>query len=117
MFGLLLAAHLLCDFPLQPDWMAQEKTKDNEVLVAHVGVHALVTGIFLAMFVEGGVPVSWNLTAAMAWIAGTHLIIDHRRWFEPKESWGDNAQMWVWLNDQILHITALSVAPFVGSFF
>lgn len=103
----LLAAHLLGDFPLQPDWIAKHKTESNTRLYLHVMVHA-----FLVM------PIAWYLYPEsptqqfvfVMWIAGTHLTIDFRRWFEPKDGWGHDGMAWVWLNDQILHITALAFA-------
>lgn len=107
LFGLLLAAHLIGDFPLQHDWIAQHKTERYDALAAHIFVHFLITGLFVAVF--AGLTGSAG-DIVILWVVGTHTIIDHRRWFEPKESWGDNAQMWVWLNDQILHITALALA-------
>jgi hypothetical protein len=103
----LLTAHLIGDFPLQPDWIAKHKTENKTRLYIHSMVHALLV-----------IPIGWYLFPESVtqqfvfvfWIAGTHMTIDFRRWFDPKESWGDNAQLWVWLNDQILHLVSLSLA-------
>lgn len=103
----IVTAHLIGDFPLQPDWIASTKTENNTRLAIHVAVH-----VFL------NIPIAWWLFPAeigsqfalLAWIGLTHLVIDHRRWIEPKEGWGHDGMMWVWLNDQIMHLAALSLA-------
>lgn len=103
----LLTAHLVGDFTLQPDWIANSKTESNTRLLIHVGVHFFLN-----------IPIAWYLfpndhvqqLILLGWIAGTHFVIDYRRWFEPKEEWGDNRMAWVWLNDQILHLISLSLS-------
>ena len=64
MLLLLLAAHCLCDYPLQGDFMAQGKNRNTHVgrdiwhmiLPAHAAIHAgavlLVTGSVVAFIVE-----------------------------------------------------------------
>lgn len=101
----LVTAHLVGDFPLQPDWIARTKTENNTRLLLHVLVHAfLVTPIAWFLFTEASRQITF-----VFWIAATHFMIDYRRWFDPKESW-DNPIVWVWLNDQILHLVSLSLA-------
>lgn len=100
----LVTAHLLGDFPLQPEWISKEKTENNTRLLIHIGVHAFLN-IPIAWVLYSGEPT--RQLVLLVWIAGTHLVIDHRRWVDPKESWGER---WVWLNDQIFHFVALSLA-------
>lgn len=63
----IVLAHLVGDYLIQSDWMAQEKTKRWWPAVAHGLVYtlpyALVTQSLLALTV----------------IAGTHIVIDHWR--------------------------------------
>jgi len=99
----LITAHLVGDFPLQPDWIANHKTDNYTRLSIHVSVHAFLV-----------IPIAWiTLTTIqqqaifISWIALSHALIDHRRWVEPKEGWG---KTWVWLNDQIFHLISLSLA-------
>lgn len=61
---LLIAAHCLCDYPLQGDFMAQGKNKNTKIgvdiwfmiLPAHAAIHAgavlLVTGSAVAFVIE-----------------------------------------------------------------
>lgn len=99
----LLTAHLVGDFPLQPDWIANHKTEQNTRLGIHVCVHGFLN-----------IPIAWvvfadtaSQLAFLSWIVLTHALIDSRRWVEPKDGWGDT---WVWLNDQIFHLISLSLA-------
>jgi hypothetical protein len=61
----LIVAHLVGDYLLQSDWMAQQKTASSWPAAAH----ALTYGLPFALFV------SWP---ALLFIVGTHFVID--RW-------------------------------------
>lgn len=111
----MLTAHLIADFPLQPNWMAEKKAfldaDDTQAVidgavtcVVHVAVHGVVF-----------MPIAYFTLPErlwfpfIAWIMATHFIIDSRRWVEPNEEW-DNPIIWVWLNDQLMHFVALGLA-------
>lgn len=108
----LLTAHLVGDFPLQPDWMAEKKawvhnTEDSSIKgISTLLIHVLIHGFLVSIIAYYTLPISAILPFVL-WIAGTHFIIDSNRWVEPKEGWGES---WVWLNDQIMHLVALSLA-------
>ena len=51
----LLTTHFIADFVLQSDWMAQNKSKRWDALVAHVGVYTL-TYLPLALYWWGNSP-------------------------------------------------------------
>lgn len=107
---LLLSAHLVADFPLQSDIMAEEKLESAAVRAAHVTVHFV---LLLPVAV-----LAYDSLAAQVVLVGTvvvtHWLIDMRRWFSPKEGWG---MTWVYINDQILHLLSLSLATVLaGSF-
>jgi len=104
----LITAHLIGDFPLQPDWIAKYKTENKIRLSIHVLIHAFLV-----------IPIAWrtlpnatSMAIFISWVALSHGFIDHRRWVEPKEGWGET---WVWLNDQIFHLAALSLAYPIAS--
>ncbi len=101
----LLTAHMLGDFPFQPQWMTETKIDEVGTRFIHCAIHGFLF-IPLAWIMLDGV----SQVAFILWIFGSHFIIDSRRWVEPKEGWGER---WVWLIDQIMHLTALSLAiPF-----
>ena len=112
MLGLwLLTAHLTADFPLQPDWMAKGKLDDPSIRAQHVLTHLLVTAPIL-VFAYGSTAAS---ATAILWIGLSHYVIDSYRWVEPKDGWGHDGKVWVWLNDQIMHLVALSLVPFAAA--
>jgi len=102
----LLTAHLIGDFPLQPDWMAAEKRNSRSVRARHVIRYSVP---FLPLIVLTS-PVS-GLTFAVS-NAAVHYIVDSRRWAEPKDHWSP-PEMWVWLIDQIIHLSTLSILGIV----
>lgn len=104
----LLTAHLIADFPLQADWMATRKLDSPLVRATHVYVHVWATAMFLLW--TQPLPI---LCAVLGWIAVSHYVIDSRRWVDPKPGWANDGKLWVWLNDQILHLVSLSFVPAV----
>lgn len=98
---LLLAAHLVGDFPLQPTWMAKQKLDNPNVRLVHVVIHTILVGAFLTFGgVAKGVPAAFYV-----YYAATHYVIDCRRWGEPR----DDFPAWQYVIDQVLHVTALAL--------
>jgi hypothetical protein len=64
-FVLLLAAHLIADFPLQPDWLVARK-RELPLLAAHTVFVAVLAVLFLGTL-------HWPLLAILA---GSHLLMD-----------------------------------------
>lgn len=96
-FVLLILAHLLGDFILQPDsWVVhKEKNKAKSIyLYIHVFIHAALTFLFL-----------WNLE--LWWIVliigVTHYIIDAAKLIFQKQN---NKKLWFFI-DQALHISVI----------
>lgn len=99
----LLASHAAGDFPLQTDWMADQKFESRSARAAHVAVYTL--GFLPALLAS-----DWTLrqsAAFLATIASTHFVIDSRRW-------NDAVPIWY---DQALHLIALFVAAAVAGRF
>jgi len=91
LFILLLISHWCADYPGQTDHQAKHKACAGTVgwraNLAHAGTHAAVTLVLLVAIGAGTLRLSLSPAAiviALAWIAGTHSIID-RRW--PVERW------------------------------
>ncbi|MFJ1804503.1 DUF3307 domain-containing protein [Streptomyces sp. NPDC088180] len=120
LFVLLYAAHLAADYPLQTDHQAKHKADRCATgwaaNLAHAGTHAVVTALALAVAVTvldlpvGALPAA----LALAWIAGTHAVID-RRW--PVAHWMRLARQEHWAQnggaahvDQTAHALVLVVA-------
>ena len=96
-FVLLILAHLLGDFILQPDsWVVhKEKNKAKSIyLYIHVFIHAALTFLFL-----------WNLELwwVIVIIGVTHYIIDAAKLIFQKQN---NKKLWFFI-DQALHISVI----------
>ena len=110
-FILLLAAHYLGDFIMQPREMATKKSEDMDVLWDHVCTYgvALVPAVFVSGF-ESKHPL--HMITFMFINMMLHGIIDWNiwRWYKkgaPKRFWEDR---WFWSTvglDQTLHIMIL----------
>lgn len=96
----MLSAHLVGDFPLQPDWIAQNKLDDVFPRFVHVVIHAATMKVFLTI---GGVAPEAPTLFYLAY-AATHFVIDSRRWGEEKEGF----EAWQYILDQTFHITSLA---------
>jgi hypothetical protein len=101
----LVTAHLIADFPFQTDFIAEHKLDSFGVLLGHVMIHVLTMTAMLMIATD---VTQGNFVMLVVAIAASHMVIDVRRWVEPKESW-ENPDAWVWLNDQIMHITAITI--------
>ncbi|MFB4196297.1 DUF3307 domain-containing protein [Streptomyces carpaticus] len=122
-FILLYVAHLLADYPLQTDHQAAHKATCGaagwKATAAHALTHVAACGVLLAV---GAIVLSWNLPlvpalAALAWIGGTHAVID-RRW--PVARWMRVARQQGWAKnggaahvDQTAHVVVLAAAALV----
>jgi len=98
---LLLAAHLIGDFPLQPKWMATEKVNDHGVRFVHVVIHTILVFVLLTL---GGVAPDMPSTFYGVY-AAAHFVIDSRRWVDER----DDFPKWHYLIDQVMHITAIAL--------
>lgn len=68
-----LVAHLIGDYVIQSDWMANNKTKKWSAIIAHV---VLYTACFVPLVL--GMPLE-RAVLALAIIGGTHGVIDRYR--------------------------------------
>jgi hypothetical protein len=96
-FLALFVAHLMADFPLQPDWMVRTK-RNPAVLLLHVIVVTALTVAALG---------NWCAWLPLAILAGTHLVMDAIKVY----LLGDDLRAFAW--DQGVHLTvmvALAVA-------
>lgn len=82
MFLVLLFAHLLADYPLQGDFLANMKGKNHIVLATHAGIWTgtICTALFLM-----GIPVE---LIDVAWLFIVHAVADYMKakpkWFYKK---------------------------------
>lgn len=120
LFVLFYIGHLLADYPLQTDRQAARKAQSGaagwRANLTHAATHLATSTAMLTlgvMLLDLRVDV-WTAAGALAWIAGTHAIID-RRW--PIDWWMQHTGQSMWAAnggaahvDQTAHITALGIA-------
>lgn len=76
----LLLAHYLADFPLQSDFLANMKGKNNYLLMVHVLIYSLMVSAVLHWF---GLYADWKLCVLII----SHTAIDYWKChFAPKET-------------------------------
>ncbi|RPI87843.1 MAG: DUF3307 domain-containing protein [Chloroflexi bacterium] len=72
MFWYLLFAHFAADYPLQPNWMAKNKTR-MDILVLHVGIHFLLY-ILVVLSISWALLLStWSYLLLLTFL---HFVID-----------------------------------------
>lgn len=99
LFALLLLAHVLADFVLQPDWMVRRK-REPRVLVGHTGIVLVLSLAAIAPYATTrALVVSVGLALAHAGIDALKL-----RWEK------DRPQLGAFLLDQALHVGTLGLA-------
>ena len=95
----LLIAHMLADFTLQTNEMANRKKAETKFLLLHCAIYTVVmaVGCFLCMSIE-------SACGMIAWFGATHLLIDWvRTKFENKNK--DSIKAFgSFVVDQVLHI-------------
>lgn len=86
----LSAAHLVADFPLQPDWMIRRKRQP-----AILGLHGLVVAGTAALALGG-----WPVTVLLI-LVGTHLAMDALKVYALGDSLGS------FTLDQVVHLAVI----------
>lgn len=107
-FMALLLAHLLGDFPLQPQWIARNKGERLWPLICHGLAHYILAWACLLVFTQVPCLSIWNQIVVVGCVA-VHLSIDRLRLRLIAHSpLRDNAKLF--LLDQSLHLIALGIA-------
>ncbi len=106
-FMALLLAHLLADFPLQPEWIVRKKGDRLLALGCHGLIHWICAWACLLVF-AGTHPLSWRAQAVVAAYTAAHLLIDRSKCRLTAKAWSDNAA--VFSADQAAHLLMVGIA-------
>ena len=101
----LLIAHMLADFTLQTNKMAQRKKKELKILLLHSAVYTVLMAIacFFSMDVE-------SACGMVIWFGATHLCIDYVRIEQSNDNRDSLKELKLFVGDQVLHIGAILFA-------
>lgn len=108
-FDILLIAHLIGDYLLQTEWMANYKAERWGPLLAHCLVYTAVIAIFAFLWIPGGLSV-WGILL----VFGSHVFIDRRTpvalWYKKVMRVTDDRSKWLMIMaDQIFHLIILAL--------
>lgn len=96
----LLICHVLGDFQLQTEEMADVKTKSLSALAKHLLVHDLVLAVFpILLFGWRSLSEVW-LLSLLVWLS--HCIVDVAKFY--LKSWEALSREVVYIVDQLVHI-------------
>jgi hypothetical protein len=102
----LLLGHLVGDFALQSDFMAQKKTNSKRILTRHVVIYVLVIALVLllhSLVTGSGYFFSWTVFGLLILLFAVHWIQDYLKGHVlPKTKQ-------IYYLDQIIHISLLYV--------
>ncbi len=112
LFDWLLVGHLVGDFLLQTDGMAEYKAQDWRWMLKHVGLYLVVMAVVLGVYeLSHPVPL-WAVALALLFIGATHVALDRRRlaldWMRLIGIRSDGGWLAI-VVDQVLHLLVLVV--------
>lgn len=107
----LIVIHFIADFILQSDWMAQNKSKNNEALGFHVAVYTLSL-LFASVPLAFIVPV-YNGNLVLVWVllnGAAHFATDYVTSRINSKLWAAKEVHWFFVGvgaDQVVHYMTL----------
>ena len=112
LFDWLLMGHLVGDFLLQTEGMAEGKAQSWPWMLKHIGLYMTVmTAVIGAYALTHQVPL-WLVLVVLLFIAGTHIVLDRRQftqgWMRLVRVSADHPWMPT-VVDQVFHLLVLAV--------
>ncbi len=112
LFDWLLVGHLVGDFLLQSDRMAQKKVQEISWMLRHVAVYMLViTVVLVAYGLHHPLALGW-VVATWLFLTITHVVLDRRRFVACWMGFAGISPEHAWLSvvaDQVFHVLTLAV--------
>lgn len=105
---LLLSAHFIADFFLQPDSLAEKKTQNPLYLALHALIYAVVLAIVVFPCFSGDA--AWR---SFVTIAFSHFVIDFVRAGIDKKHKNRAAHLASFLADQVLHVSIICASVYI----
>lgn len=105
---LLLIAHLIGDFFLQPVKLVEQKKNSIKGLIIHTIIYTLMIALVLLLF--GNI---WEITFWTFFIFISHFAIDYVRIKINKNNENNNIRFYSFVIDQLIHVLILVINAFV----
>lgn len=112
LFDWLLVSHLIGDFLLQTDQMAEHKSGQWSWMLAHVGIYMVLVIPVVVGYAWTHHSPAWLVLSVLLFLAGSHVFLDRRGftvWWmrlvgiSPEHPWLPIAV------DQVFHVLALTI--------
>ena len=110
LFDWLLVGHLVGDFLLQTNDMANYKAQSWSWMLRHVGAYLAVMVIVLGLYSLSHPTPLWVLALALLFIGATHIVLDRRTFTEAWMRFVGITRDLAWLTiiiDQVFHVLIL----------
>lgn len=105
---LLLIAHLIGDFFLQPVKLVEQKKNSIKGLIIHTIIYTLMIALVLLLF--GNI---WEITFLTFLIFISHFVIDCVRIEINKNNKNNNIRFYSFVIDQLIHVLILVINAFI----
>ena len=113
LFDWLLVGHLVGDFLLQTEMMAEGKVESWSWMVKHIGLYMAVMVVVIGAYALTHLVPFWLIVVVLLFIAGTHVVLDRRHftqgWMRLVGISPDHPWMPI-VVDQVFHVSVLAVA-------
>ena len=112
LFDWLLVAHLVGDFLIQTDNMANQKIENWPWMLRHIGCYmVMITAVLLVYSVTYHLPM-WQTVLALLFVGATHVLLDRRgfvvRWMHLVGMSPDHPWLGI-VVDQVFHVLTLAL--------
>ncbi len=112
LFDWLLVGHLVGDFLMQTETMAEGKVQSWPWMAKHVGLYMVVMTVVLGAYALTHPVPFWLVVVGLLFIAGTHVVLDRRHFTQGWMRLVDVSTDHPWMPtvvDQVFHVLVLAV--------
>ncbi|MEJ2732724.1 MAG: DUF3307 domain-containing protein [Anaerolineae bacterium] len=113
LFDWLLVGHLVGDFLMQTERMAEGKVQSWPWMLKHIGLYMAVMTAVIGAYALAHPVSTWLVVLVLLFIAGTHIVLDRRHFTQGWMRLVGVSTDHPWMPtvvDQVFHVLVLAVA-------